>query len=316
MLAVSGRPFDSQEHYFEFKWDGYRAGAMIEGGRLRLMSRGGLDLAERYPGLAPLGRLPAGLALDGEIVAFRDGRPDFSLLQRHGPRADQSVVRFVAFDLLYQDFQSRLELPFAERRERLEGIVAGSAAAGSVPQLILSEGLRGEGRALYRRACQQGLEGVVAKRLSSPYAPGRRNGAWTKIKRRLALQAVIIGWVEKPGSARPAGTPERSSAGMPDFQSLLVAGSGLPGEQHGVQPGMEAGVLRYLGKVGGGFSEELRARILDLLQARPRRTPLVPCPEKKNARWVEPGLYCEVSFAELTPAGLLRAPVFERLIEE
>ncbi len=303
MLAVVGRPFDSPEHFFEFKWDGYRAGAMIENGRARLMSRGGLDLAGRYPGLAPLGRLPAGLALDGEIVAFRDGRPDFSLLQRHGPGSDPAAVRFVAFDLLYQDFESRLDLPFAQRRQILEQVVAQAGC----PELVLSEGLRAEGQALYRRACEQGLEGVVSKRLSSPYAAGRRNGAWIKIKRRLRLQAAIIGWIEKPG-------PGRSPARMPDFQSLLVAASGLPGQEPGAEPGQEPGALRYLGKVGGGFSDALRARMLGLLQERPRKTPLVPCPEK--ARWVEPGLYCEVSFAELTSAGLLRAPVFERLIEE
>ncbi len=291
MLAVAGRPFDSKDHFFEYKWDGYRAGAMIENGRVRLMSRGGLDLADRYPGLAALARLPRGLALDGEIVAFRDGRPDFSLLQQHGPRSDPSALRFVTFDLLYEDFQSRLDLPFSRRRELLEAIVEEAGC----PELVLSEGLPAEGQALYRKACEPGLEGVVSKRLSSPYAAGKRNGAWIKIKRRLALQAAIIGYLEKPG-------PGRST----DFQSLLVAGNGLPGE--------EPGPLRYLGKVGSGFDAALRARILALLLARPRKTPLVPCPEK--ARWVEPGLYCEVSFAELTSAGVLRAPVFERLIEE
>jgi bifunctional non-homologous end joining protein LigD len=295
MLAVAGRPFDSKDHFFEFKWDGYRAGAMIENGRVRLMSRHGLDLAGRYPGLAPLGRLPRGLALDGEIVAFRGGRPDFSLLQRYGPRSDPALVRFVVFDVLYEDFEPRLDLPFSRRRQLLEEIVEKARC----PELILSEGLPAEGRALYRQACEQGLEGVVSKRLSSPYAAGKRNGAWIKIKRRLALQAVIIGYIEKPG-------PGQSPAGMPAFQSLLVAGNGLPGE--------EPGPLRYLGKVGSGFDAALRARIMALLRERPRRTPLVPCPEK--ARWVEPGLYCEVSFAELTSAGVLRAPVFERLIEE
>ena len=295
MLAVVGRPFDSAEHFFEFKWDGYRAGAMIENGKARLMSRNGLDLAERYPGLAALARLPRGLALDGEIVAFRDGRPDFSLLQQHGPRSDPATVRFVAFDVLYEDFESRLDLPFSRRRQILERIVE----RAHCPELVLSEGLPAAGQALYRQACEQGLEGVVSKRLSSPYASGRRNGAWIKIKRRLRLQAVIIGYIPKPG---------------PDFQSLLVAGNGLPRADPVAEAGAEPGALRYLGRVGSGFTESLRARLNALLQERPRRTPLVPCPEK--ARWVEPGLYCEVSFAELTSAGLLRAPVFERLIEE
>jgi len=142
MLAVAGRPFDSAEHFFEFKWDGYRAGAMIENGKARLMSRNGLDLAGRYPGLAPLALLPRGLALDGEIVAFRGGHPDFSLLQQHGPRSDPSTVRFVAFDVLYEDFQSRLDLPFSRRRQILERIVE----RAHHPELVLSEGLAAEGQ--------------------------------------------------------------------------------------------------------------------------------------------------------------------------
>jgi bifunctional non-homologous end joining protein LigD len=203
-------------------------------------------------------------------------------------------VRFVAFDVLYEDFQSRLDLPFSRRRQILERIVEQS----DCPELVLSAGLPAEGQALYRKACEQGLEGVMSKRLSSPYAAGRRNGAWIKIKRRLRLQAVVIGWIEKRG----------------DFQSLLVAGSGLPATGGAAEPDWQAGALRYLGRVGSGFDAALRERLYRLLQERPRATPLVPCPEK--ARWVEPGLYCEVSFAELTAAGLLRAPVFERLIVE
>ena len=243
-----------------------------------------------------LAQLPRGLALDGEIVAFRDGRPDFSLLQQHGPRSDPSTVRFVAFDVLYEDFESRLDLPFSRRRQILEQIVE----QGSPPGAGLERGPCGRRPGLYRQACEQGLEGVVSKRLSSPYASGRRNGAWIKIKRRLRLQAVIIGYIAKPGHGfpEPPGGGQRAALGEP-WRSRARA---------------EPGALRYLGRVGSGFTESLRARLNALLQERPRRTPLVPCPEK--ARWVEPGLYCEVSFAELTSAGLLRAPVFERLIEE
>lgn len=286
MLAVHGQPFDSDAHFFELKWDGFRAAAMIEGGAVRLMSRNRIDLAEQFPALASLGALPAGLALDGEIVAFRNGKPDFDLMLNRGRKAGPKAVKFVVFDVLYQDFESRLDLPFSERRRILEGI----AAASTCPELMLSDGVAANGKALYRQACEQSLEGVVAKRMSSAYAPGKRNGAWVKIKRRLGIQVAVIGYIEKPGN---------------DFQSLLVAGSQLPGE--------EPGPLRYLGRVGGGFTEAMRARVWALLQERPRTAPLVPCPER--ARWVEPGLYCEVSYAELTEAGLLRAPVFEGLIE-
>jgi len=286
MLAVHGEPFDSDQHFFEFKWDGFRAGAMVEHGAVRLMSRNSIDLIDRFPGLAALRALPDGLALDGEIVAFRDGKPDFDSILNRGRKPSSTKVKFVAFDVLYEGFEPRLSLPFAERRQMLERILT----ASTCPELMLSEGLPARGKALYQEACVQGLEGVVAKRLGSAYASGKRNGAWVKIKRRLRIQVVVIGFIAKPGN---------------DFQSLLVAGSNLPGE--------EPGPLRYVGRVGGGFTEAARTLMNRLLRERPVKAPLVPCPER--AEWVEPGLYCEVSYTELTEAGLLRAPVFEGLIE-
>jgi bifunctional non-homologous end joining protein LigD len=300
MLAVAGQAFDSPAHFFEIKWDGYRAAAMVEGGGVRLMSRGGLDLVERYPSLSDLRALPGGLVLDGELVAFKDGKPDFESIQKMsrstvtGQKIGQRggggpvTLRFVAFDVLYQAFDSRMDLPFADRRRHLEDLLAGPARC---PSLVLSEGVAANGRSLYASACAQGLEGVVGKKLSSPYAPGKRNGAWIKAKRRVRIQAVVIGYIEKAGG---------------DFQSLLVASSGLPGE--------EGGPLRYVGRVGSGFTGETRDKLLQGLAARRRARPLVACPER--GAWVEPGLYCTVSYAEMTTAGLLRAPVFEGLIEE
>jgi bifunctional non-homologous end joining protein LigD len=286
MLAVPGQPFDSHAHFFEFKWDGIRVQALIEHGAHRLVSRNGVDITARYPSLAGLAALPAGLALDGELVALRDGKPDFELVLRSMHRESSLPVSFVVFDVLYKSSRPLLAMPFSERREILEEIIRESQCPG----VILSEGVRARGKMLYQTACEQGLEGVVAKRLSSTYAAGKRNGAWVKIKRRLRVHVAIIGYIEKEGD---------------DFQSLLVAGNGLPGEKEGA--------LRYIGRVGGGFTEEVRERINRLLKQRPRDTPLVSCPER--ARWVEPGLYCAVSFAELTSAGLLRAPVFEGLLD-
>jgi bifunctional non-homologous end joining protein LigD len=287
MLAVAGQPFDSDSHFFEFKWDGIRTQAIVEHGAHRLVSRNGLDITERYPSLAVLAALPAGLVLDGELVALRDGKPDFELVLHSMHKSSAVAVSFVVFDVLYKSSRSLLGMPFSERRETLEQIMGESQCPG----VLLSEGVLGKGKMLYETACQQGLEGVVGKRLSSPYAAGKRNGAWVKVKRRLRIHVAIIGYIEKEGN---------------DFQSLLVAGSGLPGEQEGP--------LRYIGRVGGGFTEAVRDRINKRLRLRPRGTPLVPCPER--ARWVEPGLYCAVSYAELTTAGMLRAPVFEGLLEE
>ncbi len=153
----------------------------------------------------------------------------------------------------------------------------------------LSEGISGGGLSLYHRAGEQGLEGVVGKRLSSTYASGRRNGAWVKVKHRSRIQAVIIGFIEKGN----------------DFQSLLLAANGVPGRPKDA--------LVYVGRVGGGFSEGQRERLNALLRKKTRASPLVACGE--HARWVEPACYCMVSFADWTQAGMLRAPVFEGLIE-
>jgi bifunctional non-homologous end joining protein LigD len=280
MLAVTGLPFDSDAFFFEYKWDGFRASAMVENGTLRLMSRKGLDMAPRFSTLSALSRLPDGTILDGEIIAFRNGKPDFEMVLKG------EAERYVAFDVLYRDHESLISLPFSDRRRILEDMIAETP----LPPLALSEGVPGKGKALYRRAGEQGLEGVMAKKLSSTYAAGKRNGAWIKIKHRVQVQAAIIGFIEK---------------GKDDFQCLLVACNQLPGEQ--------GGVLRYVGRVGGGFTEAVRSRVNILLREHPRQAPLVPCPER--GKWVEPGLYCALSYAEITEAGVLRAPVFEGLIE-
>ncbi len=294
MLAVSGTPFDSPDHFFEIKWDGFRAIAMSDDGGWRLMSRNGGDIRERFPETAALSGLPKGLAVDGEIVAFKNGKPSFDLLLQHsrrqhipGPKPDaKNDISFIAFDLLYHGYDSLIELPFSARRERLEKTINGLR----IPGLILSEGVLEKGEAFYARACENELEGVVAKRLSSAYAAGKRNGAWVKVKRRLRLHVAIIGFIEKSET---------------EFQCILVAGSGTTAE--------DQGPLRYLGRVGSGFTAETMTSLLAAMRSRPRGTPIVACPEK--GRWIEPGLYCTVSYAELTDAGRLRAPVFEKLVE-
>jgi bifunctional non-homologous end joining protein LigD len=285
MLAVLGQPFDSDEHFFEFKWDGIRTQALIDSGGVRLMSRNGIDISVRYPEMEGLSALPRGLALDGELVAFRNGRPDFESVLGARRRKGSSSATFMVFDILYEAYESLMDLTFVERRKRLVEAVS----AVECPAMRLSEGANGGGLSLYKRAGEQGLEGVVGKRLSSMYAPGRRNGAWIKVKHRSRLQAVIIGFIEKGN----------------DFQCLLVAANG--------KPGLPKDSLAYVGRVGGGFNEGQRAQLNTLLRKRTRSSPLVACVER--AQWIEPDYYCMVSFADWTQAGMLRAPVFEGLIK-
>ena len=288
MLATSGKPFDSEQHLFELKWDGFRTMAHVEHRSLRLVSRNGHEVTAKYPELAAMAALPDGSLVDGEIVALRDGVPDFEALQpreqvrdarRAATLAAARPVRFIAFDLLYHDFEPIMDEPLRVRRELLERLDPPDA-------MLVSETIRSEGRRLYRKACSAGLEGIVGKRLDSAYRPGRRSDAWTKVKRRLHALCAIVGFMPQEGG---------------DLQSVVVA--------------MERdGVLTYAGRVGTGYGEDERLHLAALLRERVADHALVEMPA--GARSVQPGLYCEVSFVEQTRAGVLRAPAFERLIAE
>ena len=188
MLAVPAAPFDAPEYSFEIKWDGIRALAAVEATGWRLWGRQRADDTARYPELAVLRRLPAGTLLDGELVAFTpEGRPELPrLLRRHGLTAAWRFrqasrwcpVQYVVFDLLYHRGRCLLREPLARRREELTALCAGL----DVAEVLFSIGVVGAGTALYALALAQGHEGVVAKRLSSMYRPGRRSPAWRKIK--------------------------------------------------------------------------------------------------------------------------------------
>jgi ATP-dependent DNA ligase len=190
MLAQEGTPFDSPEHLFEIKWDGTRVLAFIDQSGYRLVNRNRADVTDRYPELGFLATLPAGIVLDGEIVVLRQGKPDFRLLlsrnQTRAPLKIRSLARtfpatYVVFDLLYHRFESLLTLPLSMRRERLEKLMRRCVH----PRLVFSQGVVGPGKAFFAEVCRLGLEGVMAKRITSHYRPGRRTGAWIKIKPKL-----------------------------------------------------------------------------------------------------------------------------------
>jgi bifunctional non-homologous end joining protein LigD len=300
MLARLGElPRDEAGWGFEIKWDGVRAISYVQPGRLRLESRNLKDITARYPELrgltAQLGSRAA--VLDGEIVAFGDdGRPDFGRLQQRMHVTSEARVRRLAsavpvvyaiFDVLYLEGRTLMDLPYAERRERLEALdLAGPA--WQVPAYH-----RSDGAALLEATRNQGLEGVVAKRLDSRYEPGRRSSCWVKVKNVQRETFVVGGWL--PGEGR-----RRARVG-----ALLV------GER---EPG---GELRYVGRVGSGFTEatlEDLARRLTPLE-RPD-SPFTAGPKPpKEAIWVEPVLEAEVEFRERTRTRTLRAPTFKALRE-
>ncbi|MGQ0721245.1 MAG: non-homologous end-joining DNA ligase [Candidatus Eiseniibacteriota bacterium] len=290
MLAKIGKPFASDEHVFEIKWDGTRALAFVEDGSYRLLNRKRRSRKDAYPELEFLAGLPGGTVLDGEIVILEKGRPTFAaMLQREQaqePRRVQALMKqlpaaYVAFDLLMRDGKSMMRRPLSERREALHELLAPHPD----PRLIRSDGVVGDGATFFEEAVKRELEGVVAKRLTSPYLPGKRTDAWVKIKRTQRMYCAVLGFIAEGG----------------DLRSLVIAAE-------------DGGTLHYAGRVGSGWNDAKRAEVHTVLRRHLRAEPFLPAPVE--ATWVEPGLYCTVEFLERTEAGELRAPVFVELIEE
>jgi bifunctional non-homologous end joining protein LigD len=292
-------PSAESEWAFEVKWDGVRAIAHSQPGRLRLESRTGNDVTSAYPELRALGDALGSHSaiLDGEIVAFDEaGRQSFEALQPRMHLRGQAALRrlalttpvtYVLFDLLWLDGHSLMELPYTERRARLEKLEL-DGERWQVPAFHA-----GAGSALLAATREQGLEGVVAKRLDSRYTPGRRAGSWLKIKHSRRQELVIGGWTDGKGSR---------SAGI--------------GALHlGVHD--EHGALRYAGRVGTGFDRSELERLADLLRPLARKhSPFAGTQPPRGAHFVEPQLVCEVEFTEWTRDGLLRHPSYKGLRED
>jgi bifunctional non-homologous end joining protein LigD len=300
MLAVAGRlPPDSGGWAYEIKWDGIRAILFVEGGRVRAQSRNDLDVTVSFPELADLGKF-LGMTtciVDGEIVALgEDGRPSFSRLQRRmhvtNPReakrrAIADPITFVAFDLLYLDGHSLVVADYDTRRSRLESLHL------SGETFTTTDSFRDvSGQDILDAATANGLEGVVAKRRGSPYRPGRRSPDWTKVKSFRTQEVVLGAWTE--------GRGERQDS----LGALLL---GIP----------EEGGLRYVGKVGTGFSADVRRALLrELSQLATTENPFVsalPTADAGKARFIRPDLVGEVEFGEWTTAGRLRHPTWRGL---
>jgi bifunctional non-homologous end joining protein LigD len=304
MLALPGSPPAGRlaDWAVEMKWDGVRALAFISDGGLRLVSRTGKDISATYPDLAGLGgAVTASQALlDGEIVAFTDGRPDFEALQprMHVTSADAAFrlsatipVTYLAFDALQADGVRLTPLPYRERREILNTLISNG------PRWLAPPNFPGPDLDAVRAASvANGLEGVVVKRLDSVYEPGARPGSWLKVKNQLSQEVVVAGW--KPGQGNRTGL----------VGSLLV----------GVHS--DAGALLYAGHVGTGFSDQVLRMLTGRLDALRRPdSPFdgpVPAEYARPAVWVEPRLVIDVEFHRWTRAGRMRAPAYRGLRDD
>ena len=299
MLARAGSlPVRDAGWAFEVKWDGVRALAYSEPGRLRLESRNGNDITASYPELRPLNRALSShhAILDGEIVAFDEhGRPSFGRLQSRMHVSSDSAARrrskevpvaYVIFDLLWLDGHPLLALPYGERRARLAELGL-EGPAWRTPEHVV-----GNGAAMLEASLRNGLEGVVAKKLDSLYEPGRRSPCWLKVKNVRREDVVVGGWV--PGAGKRT---DRIGA-------LLV----------GVE---QDGALRYAGRVGTGFTEAELDRLSEVLQRR-ADSPFAAGTAKppRGSVFVEPTRVAEVEFTEWTSDGMLRHPSYKGLREE
>jgi bifunctional non-homologous end joining protein LigD len=299
MLArLSTLPADDSGWAFEVKWDGVRAITSADHKGLRIRSRTGNEITAAYPELAGLtdaiGDHEA--ILDGEIVALDEqGRPSFQALQRRMHRRDEVAVRrlaasepvtYMIFDLLWLDGASLTERPYTERRAALDGLAL-DGERWRVPEYH-----RGEGAAFLAATREHGLEGLVAKRLDSRYAPGKRTG-WAKLKNSRRQEFVIGGWTRGQGARRGS------------FGALAL----------GVHD--DDGKLRFAGSVGTGFDGEELTRLSKLLATRARtESPFAGRQPPKGTSYVEPSLVCEVEFSEWTEAGTVRQPSYKGLRDD
>lgn len=279
---------------YEFKWDGVRALVDVSERGISMTSRAGNDVGTAYPELSALAGIGDAL-LDGEVVAFVDGRPSFEALQtRMHVRskaearrlAERTPVTFVVFDLLRRYGVDLTGRPYTERRATLERWLAD---AGALPGLTVSPSFD-DGPATEAAARQHGLEGVVAKRAASPYRAGIRSRDWAKLRFVRSGDFVVVGW------EAPSGDADRLSS------LVLACGDGT------------GGGLRFAGKVGSGLTGRTAAALQRQLTVRDR-CPLAPEPPRSPGRathWVEPDTVVEVEFAVWTTEGRLRHPVFRR----
>ena len=297
LAAAIEKPFDNPDWLFEIKWDGYRAIAFIDDGRVRLVSRNQNDLSAQYPELATLPQFVKArrAILDGEIVALDDqGRPSFSLMQQRTgfrpgksrlPGRDGVPVIYYAFDLLYLDDFDLRRVPLEQRKKLLEDRITNSDV------VRFSDHYPEKGIALFEAAAQKGLEGIVAKKRDSLYAETRSRD-WLKIKITQRQECVIGGYTDPEGSRAY-------------FGSLVL---GLYDKQ---------GRLIHVGQAGTGFDQKTLKEMFARLQ--PLATSKNPFYGEigglRKIHFVGPELVAEIKFSEWThetsEGGMkLRAPVF------
>lgn len=283
MLArLKTEPFDGSDWIFEVKWDGYRAIAEIEDGKVALYSRNGLSFAQKFPSIVEaLSHIKQNMVLDGEIVAVVDGRPNFHALQNFGEVP--AHLQYVVFDILYAEGKDLRQKPLWERKDILKSILPHHSL------LVYNDHVENDGVAYFNELKKLGMEGMVAKRADSPYREGTRNGDWIKLKIKKDQEAIICGFTAPRGARKKLGA--------------LILGA------------YDKGKLTYVGHSGGGFTE----KEIDSLHERLVKAQISESPFEETVRadmpitWVKPEFVCAIDFSEWTPDGRMRHPIFKGL---
>lgn len=283
--------FVSEDWIFEIKWDGIRAISYIDGS-LSLRSRNDKELKYNFPELEELRTLISNAVLDGEIVVMRQGKADFqTLLERANTSnardvelmASEFPATYVVFDILEKDGKSLIDLPLIERKK----LLAEYMKEGKY--VVFSLYAEREGEAYYEAALKKGIEGIVAKKKTSPYEAGVRSGNWLKIKKVASCDCVIFGYTKGEGARAQT------------FGALVL---GL----------YEKDKPMYVGKVGTGFSDNTMALLLESFKPLETREKTLEVTEVlESITWLRPELVCTVGYQSVTRDGRLRMARFRGL---
>ena len=287
LASVTEQPFNSEEWQFEIKWDGYRALAYLNNGKVQLRSRNNLSFDQKYVAVfEALKQWPINAVIDGEIIVLNeDGKADFKSLQDWQLAPTGHLVYYI-FDIIWLDGISLVNLPLTERQNILKQITPDSNI------IRYSDSIDDYGIDFYNIAKENSLEGIIAKRKDSLYQPGYRTKNWLKIKIEQRHEAVICGYTRNKDTDRL-------------FSSLLLAN--YANEQ-----------LHYIGQVGTGFTEAMQQDIMRKMKPLvTKAAPVDNVPKLgKETVWIKPVLVCEVKYTELTPEGVMRHPSFQGLRED
>lgn len=266
----------------EIKYDGYRVQVHLNRGRKKVFTRNGLDWTKRFTEIAGALAIPGEAIIDGEVVVVHEGRANFSELQAELAAGRQGRLVYYAFDLLWRNGDLR-KLPQIERKQRLRDLLGENDVELPV---LYSEHLTGDGQKMFEHAAKLNWEGIISKRADAPYR-SERGEAWIKIKTIQREKFPVVGFVKDP--------------------------SGVAALYLGKQEGKE---LRYMGKVGTGWSRTVSSQIRKQLDTviSPKSKLTKPIREPK-ATWVEPTFYADVEYKDITSEGLLRASSFRGLFK-